>query len=77
MVPQQAYLTISNVDDIEGYIAEIEESRSTTYLQVIDLPGSDRQQVVNELALMGITAGAMFPGFDGTCEQLREQNFDF
>jgi hypothetical protein len=76
MVPQQAVLTISNVDDIEGYIAELEESRSTTFLQVINLPGSDRQQVMNELALMGITAGSMFPGLDGACEQLREQNFE-
>jgi hypothetical protein len=76
MVPQQAYLTISNVDDIEGYIDELEESTGGKFLQVIDLPGSERRQVMNELAMMGITAGSMFPGLDGACEQLREQNFE-
>jgi FRG domain len=39
LVPQQALLTISNVDDIEGYIAEIEAQRNITVLNVIDLPG--------------------------------------
>jgi hypothetical protein len=76
LVPQQAYLTISNVDDIEGYIAEVEEATNTKFLDVIDLPGSERQLVMTELAMMGITAGSMFPGLDGACEQLREQNFD-
>lgn len=76
LVPQQALLTISNVDDIEGYISECEARRGKTYLQVIDLPGSERKRVMKELAMMGITAGSMFPGLDGACEQLREQNFD-
>jgi hypothetical protein len=76
LVPQQALSTISNVDDIEEYIEEIEAARGKTYLQVIDLPGSERQQVMQELSMMGITAGSLFPGLDGACEQLRERNFD-
>jgi len=31
---------------------------------------------MNELAYMGITAGALFPGLDGTCEELKEKNFN-
>jgi len=76
LVPQQALLTISNVDDIEDYIAEREAQKGRTYLQAIDLPGSERRSVMQELAMMGITAGALFPGIDGACEQLREQYFD-
>ena len=76
MVPQQGLLTISNVDDIEGYIAEHEEARGKKYLEAIDLPASERAQVMTELRMMGITAGSLFPGLDGVCEQLREQNFD-
>jgi hypothetical protein len=76
LVPQQALLTISNVDDIESYIDEKEKERNKTYLQAIDLPASERSQVLQELSMMGITAGSMFPGLDGACEQLRERFFD-
>jgi hypothetical protein len=76
LVPQQALLTISNIDDIETYIDEREKQRGKTYLQAIDLPAAERSQVLQELSMMGITAGSMFPGLDGTCEQLREQFFD-
>ena len=75
MVPQQALSTIANVDDIEEYIAFSEQLCKKTYLDVIDLPVSDRPQIIQELSLMGITAGSMFPGLDGACEQLREKNF--
>jgi hypothetical protein len=76
LLPQQALLTISNVDDIEGYIAEREALRGKTYLYAIDLPGSERRLVMQQLSMMGITAGSLFPGLDGACEQLREQHFD-
>ena len=31
---------------------------------------------MEELSFMGITAGSMFPGLDGACEELREKMFD-
>jgi hypothetical protein len=76
MVPQQALSTIANVDDIEEFVAFNEANNKKTYLEVIDLPVSERSQIVQELSLMGITAGSMFPGLDGACEQLRERNFN-
>jgi len=76
LVPQQALLTVANVDDIEGYIEEKESDKNKTYLSVIDLPGSQRQYVLQQLSMMGITAGSLFPGLYGACEQLREQYFD-
>ncbi len=30
---------------------------------------------MHELSLMGITAGSVFPGFEGACEQIRERYF--
>jgi hypothetical protein len=36
----------------------------------------DRRHVVNELSYMGITAGSIFPGIDGACEELKERNFE-
>lgn len=75
MIPQQALSSITNIDDIEEYIMTRERERGVSYLQVIDLPVSEREYVMSELKLMGITAGSLFPGLDGACEQIKEQNF--
>ena len=75
MIPQQAASTVTNVDDIEAYIRSKEHS-GKTYLTAIDLPMRDRKHVIRELGYMGITAGAMFPGLDRACEELRERNSD-
>lgn len=75
MIPQQAASTVTNIDDIESYI-KTKESNGKSYLSAIDLPIFDREKVIHELRYMGITAGSMFPGLDGACEQLKEQNFE-
>jgi len=74
MIPQQAASTITNADDVETYIKS-KETATKKYLRAIDLPVTDRKQVVSELSYMGITAGSMFPGLDGACEELKERNF--
>jgi len=76
-VPQQSVSAITNVDDIETYIQSVEKATGTgPYLTAIDLPVSERDAVFNDLTLMGVTAGSLFPGFDGTCEELKERNFN-
>lgn len=75
MIPQQAVSTVTNIDDIETYI-QSRETGTKKYLTAIDLPKRDRRQVVRELGYMGITPGALFPGLDGACEELRERNFE-
>ncbi len=75
VIPQQSASIITSVDDIEGYI-KAKESDTKRYLRAIDLPKSDRKRVMRELAYMGITAGSLFPGLDGGCEELAERNFD-
>jgi hypothetical protein len=74
-VPQQAISTVSNVDDIESYIESVESREGQKYIEVFDLPMSERNRAMRELALMGITAGSLFPGLDGVCESLKERNF--
>jgi FRG domain len=76
MVQQQALVSVTNVDDIESYIRNREQQSERTYLQVVDLPSSSRKEVMQELSLMGITAGSLFPGLDGVCRQLKERFFD-
>jgi hypothetical protein len=74
-IPQQAISTLSNVDDIEGHIQDLETKGKKTYLEAFDLPVRERDHAMRELALMGITAGSLFPGLDGACEGLKERNF--
>jgi len=74
MIPQQATSLITNMDDIETYITS-RQTNGNQYLNAIDLPVSDRDKVIQELDYMGITAGSLFPGLDGACEELKERNF--
>ncbi len=75
MIPQQAASTITNIDDIEAYITS-QESKERTYLSAIDLPLQERRCAMQELSFMGITAGSLFPGLDGACEELKQRNFE-
>jgi hypothetical protein len=76
MVPQQALSSVSNIDDIENYIAWAEHQSEKKYLRVVNLPTIERSQIMQELAMMGIAAGSLFPGLDGACEQLKERKFN-
>ena len=76
LVPQQSVTTVTNLDDIEAYILDREAETRTKYLQAFDIPASDRSEAMQDLRFMGITAGSMFPGIDGVCEELREINFE-
>lgn len=75
MIPQQAVSSLTNVDDIENYIHS-KENAEKKYLHVIDLPVNERPKVMRELSYMGITAGSLFPGLDGACEELKERFFE-
>jgi hypothetical protein len=74
-IPQQALLSATNVADIESYIRSMEAKSGHTYLSAVDLPIAERRKVMEELSAMGITAGSLFPGLDGACEELRGRFF--
>ncbi len=75
LIPQQSVSSVTNIDDIETYIRSMEKG-GKQYLCIIDLPLRQRAAVMRELSVMGITAGSLFPGLDGACEELRERFFD-
>jgi len=75
LVPQQAVTTVTNIDDIEAYVLELGAISDIEYLRAIDIPASEREAAMRDLRIMGITAGSMFPGKDGICEELKERNF--
>lgn len=74
-MPQQSVSSVTNLDDIETYLLGCQERTGREYLRAIDLPFSERRKVMEELSLMGITAGSLFPGLDGACEELRGRYF--
>jgi hypothetical protein len=74
-LPQQSISTVTNVDDLENYIDRTEKKTGKSYLRVIDLPARERKKAMQDLVLMGITAGSMFPGLDGAYQQLKERYF--
>ena len=76
LVPQQSVTTVTNIDNIEAYVIERGSERRTRYLEAVDIPANQREEVMRDLRFMGITAGSMFPSIDGVCEELRESNFD-
>jgi FRG domain len=75
VVPQQSVSSVTNIEDIETYLVRKEKQLAKRYLFAIDLPVSERDIVMRELGLMGITAGSLFPGIEGACEELRERFF--
>lgn len=75
MIPQQSVPTATNINDIESYVSDCEVLMSKKYLTAVDIPVSERSGIIKELSYMGITAGALFPGLDGVCEELKERNF--
>ncbi|WP_413612754.1 FRG domain-containing protein [Bdellovibrio sp. HCB-110] len=75
MIPQQSISSVTNLDDIETYIRAKEKEKGQQFLKIIDLPLKERTRVMRELAVMGITAGSLFPGLDGACEEIRERFF--
>lgn len=76
-VPQQALSTVTNVDDVESYIADMQGTGETPFLQAIDLPFAEREKVRNELFLMGITPASMYPSIDGICTGMRQALFGY
>ena len=74
-LPQQSVSSITNLDDIETFIRESEAKSKKNFLSAIDLPFSSRRKVMQELSAMGITAGSLFHGLDGECEELRGRFF--
>ncbi|HTT02932.1 MAG TPA: FRG domain-containing protein [Steroidobacteraceae bacterium] len=76
-IAQQAVSSVTNIDDIETAIQRLEGAYSRTFLRAFDLSMKERPVVFEELRYMNITAGSLFPGIDGACEEMRERMFPY
>ena len=75
-IPQQSVSLFSNIVDIEDFIDTFRTVIKRDYFWRVDLPYSEKGRITKELRKMGITAGSLFPGFDGICRSLKEQDFE-
>ncbi len=73
-MPQQALTTLTNIYDIEGYLYQW-GGYTDKYLKAFDISVQEAPQVMRDLTMMGITYGSLFPGLDGTCQDLKKINF--
>lgn len=72
---QQALAMFTNVSDTMLFINEKSVEYGQTFLEIIDIPVSERNIAMKELQLMGITHRSIYPGLEGACKALREQKF--
>lgn len=75
VLPQQAFVTFSNVTDIEGWIMTLQKNKESPFLRAIDIPKVSRAEIMKSLKTMNITAASLFPGLDGLCEALKVSEF--
>lgn len=75
VIPQQALSAVTSVDDIERYVQTQEQRCGESYLDAFDIPVAEANSVMADLRLMGVTAGSLFPGIDGACEEMRAWRF--
>lgn len=75
VIPQQALSTNSTVADIESHLRHLENGNTGTLIKAFDIPYSECGMVLKDLMFMGITAGSLFPGLDGSCEEMRLKRF--
>ncbi|MFY0645469.1 MAG: FRG domain-containing protein [Sulfitobacter geojensis] len=74
--PQQGLLSLTNLEDIEGFVLIRENCANQKYLHAFDLPRHEASKALSDLRLMGITRATMFPSIESTCLELRRLHFD-
>lgn len=52
-----------------------EGNQKGKFLKAVGLSWSERKTMMRELSTMRVTAGSLFPGPDGACEELKERFF--
>lgn len=74
-LPQQSIATSTNLALPEVWIRMLQANTGVHFLTTVDMPASLRDEVIDELGYMGISAASLLPGLDGACRALREQLF--
>lgn len=70
---QQGQFLVTNVVTVEDYIRHAEKNLEQRFLFAADIPINLASNALEDLAFMGLTAAAMFPGLDGVCKMMRHE----
>lgn len=76
IIPQMGTTTVTNINNLETYIAEQEKIFNKRFLYHVTLPVSEMQEITNELNLMGINEMTLFPGVEGICTHFKNSFFN-
>lgn len=71
---QQSITTMTNVDNIERFIAQ-QEGGTSPVLAWYDFLPNEREVVLDELEWMGVTESLLFPGIEGSFRTLARDRF--
>lgn len=74
-IPQQGLLMLTNMQDVEAHIGQLERSNGSALLTAYDLPIEDTKDAMNDLAMMGITRSTLMPGVESICLDLKDRLF--
>jgi len=75
ILPQQGVTTLTTVLDVESHLLDAGKKGEKLLIDAFDIPYFERDKVLSELKLMGITRGTLFPGLDGICSDLKSKRF--
>ncbi len=74
-IHQQGLLSLTNLQDVEGFIALQEKLQNERFLYAFDLPSSEAEKALRDLRLMGITEATLFPSIDNICKEHKVRYF--
>ncbi len=75
-VSQQSVFSMTNLSDIEDYLYSCEDLVGRKFLRIFDISHTERDKILDDLEMMGITAASLFPGPEGICRAERRRRFD-
>jgi len=68
---QQGRFLVTNVEDLESYLANHEMKTGVKALVAVDVPIKCAEEALDDLYFMGLSASTMFPGLDGVCRMMK------
>ena len=71
MYVQQGQFLVTNIADVEEYIAKYDSNGATASLIAADIPIACCAEALRDLNFMGLNAANLFPGLDGVGRMLK------
>ena len=74
-IPQQGLLMLTNLQDVESHIKLLEKNVGEVLLTAYDIPASEANIALKDLAKMGITRSTLMPSIESTCLEMKGRLF--